>query len=130
MTTAIIAEGNTFELMSRVDIGGVVTGFTQAAISTITWKAFLESASADTAATNTGSATISTSVFDTLQTDARWKKDPTGYNFRLPFASGEFVTAGTFRIEVLVTPAAGSPFLLVDKTTGAPPMLTVRDMRT
>lgn len=52
-------------------------------------------------------------AFDTLQTDARWGQDETGYNFRFTLGPTAFPDGGkTYFVEVLVTPNGGTAFVL------------------
>jgi hypothetical protein len=58
--------------------------------------------------TNLGAANV---VFNTLQTDNRWTKDATGYNFRHTMGSSVFAIGGhTYRVE----------YKLTESSTGAP----------
>lgn len=50
---------------------------------------------------------VTESVFDTLQTDARWTEDDTGYNFLAVIPSDYFPSGGqTYRVEITVTPVS------------------------
>ena len=126
MTTAIVTEDSGWWLLARCNIDAVVADFTQANVSTVTWKAF--SVSDSTTATNTGTETVSSVVFDTLQTTPA-KPDATGYNLRIKFLATEFTSPGRYRLEVLVTPVSAQPFWIVD-SDGAPPVITVNEMWT
>jgi hypothetical protein len=58
--------------------------------------------------TGSGSLTVASTVYDTLQTDARWDADGTGYNFAtvLPascFPSGDHL----YRVVITITPSSG-----------------------
>ena len=109
---ANVEKGVAFEdtgvaLMARVQIAGA--NAEQADVTSITWKAF------DTADTSTvaasGTLTVADVVFDTLQTDGRWTRDTTGYNFRHNLAASVLVGGGkTYRIEHAWTPASGEVF--------------------
>ncbi len=53
-------------------------------------------------------------VFDTLQTDARWDRDNTGYNFRDRVAGSNFATGGdTYRVEYKFLGASSEQFWIV-----------------
>ena len=130
MTTAIVTEDGAFSVMARVDLDGAVASFLQAAISSITLAVYDVSDVSSTFATDT--LTVSSVVFDTLQTDGRWNVDSTGYNFKHDIAATVFVTPGRYRLEYLVTPTggAGSAFFIVDKDTREPPVIQVGPMAT
>jgi hypothetical protein len=58
--------------------------------------------------------TISTTVFDTLQTSVRWTKDTVGYNFLHTLPASSFpLGPRTYRVEYKFTPTSGDPFFLV-----------------
>jgi hypothetical protein len=84
----------------------------QSTISSISLKVFDLSSGEQVGAT--AALTVASVVFDILQTDDRWTKDGTGYNFRTT-VSGAYFSPGDrdYRIEVVFTPATGSPFPLV-----------------
>ncbi len=92
---------------------------TQGALSAITYT--IRDLSRGTTVAS-GSLTISSVVFDTLQTgDLAWVQDAIGYNFKtiLPGTAFAFTAVNdaaglpqprTFLISVLFTPASGQPF--------------------
>ena len=54
-------------------------------------------------------------IFDSLQTDARWTVDQTGYNFRheLDVSANEaFAAAGRYLVEFELTPSVGQVILV------------------
>lgn len=115
MSTVII-EGEAFE-DSSVSLMRCITGpngvnITQASISSITYKVFdLDDTSEPTA---TGSLTVSSVVFDTLQTDARWTKDSIGYNFRWDTPAALLEDGNkVYRFEIKFTTTAGEVFPVV-----------------
>lgn len=60
-----------------------------------------------------GSLTVSTVVFDTLQTDGYWTADALGYNFRHTYAGTLFTRGGgSYLIEYALTLAAGGQITL------------------
>jgi len=87
---------------------------TQASLTSISYKVFDLNSTTPSTAVATGTVTIATSVFDTLQTDAIWSEDTSGYNFKHTIASTVFTTGGhAYRVEYLFTPASGQPFWVV-----------------
>lgn len=120
MRTTII-EGVVFEdsgasLMARIK-GGDGANITQASISSIAYSVFsLSTTNGVTTGTETttGTLTVSDVVFDTLQTDARWGKDSTGYNFRWDVPASVLANGDTtYRIEIKFTPTSGEAFHVV-----------------
>lgn len=97
-------------LMARV-VGSDGNNLTQAATTAITCKVY------DGSGTNTLSptVTVASAIFDTLQTDARWTADATGYNFRFEVPATAFPSAkkGRHRVEFLFDQATGENFFLI-----------------
>lgn len=111
-TKAIIWEDGGAQCMARVS-GQDGAAITQASLSSITCKVFDISTSTPDGVVATPTVTISTSVFDTLQTDARWTKDSTGYNFRHSLAASVFATGDhVYRVEYKLAPTSGEAFWL------------------
>lgn len=73
----------------------------QADVSSISVKAFDEDG---TQIGSTQTATISTTIFDTIQTSETWALIPSGGNFRYTCPTSFFPVGGdTVRVEVLIT---------------------------
>ena len=105
--TGCVAEDSTFAVMLRLQVDGV--NATQSVLSSITWKAWDER---DTATAHaSGTLTVSSVVFDTLQTDGRWSADATGYNFRHDITQATFTDPGRYLIEYTVTMTGGNSFI-------------------
>lgn len=103
--------GVNVSLMGRVE-GDNGANVTQAAISSIAYSVgtlTVEDDGEETfAETASGSLTVADVVFDTLQTDARWDRDATGYNFRWTAPGSLRPTAGdTYRFVVTMTQSGG-----------------------
>ncbi len=118
MVATDIIRGKVFEdggatCMARI-IGQAGVAITQASLTSIGCKVFdLGGATPDTPIA-TSSLTISSVVFDTLQTDARWTYDTTGYNFLHAHAAATFPSGDTrYRVEYLFTPVSGAAFFAV-----------------
>ena len=102
--TGIVYEDSTFSLMSRFTVDGA--NATQSDCSLITMKAW-DVDDYDTPVLD-ATLTVSTVVYDTLQTDGRWSVDATGYNFRYDVADTVCTTAGNqYRFEAVVTTSGG-----------------------
>ena len=111
VTMATVFEDGGASLMARV-VGPDAANITQAGTTSITWAAY--DVVAGGAATASDTLTVSSVVFDTLQTDARWTVDSTGYNFRHDMPATTFATGGTtYRIEYKFTPASGEVYWVV-----------------
>ena len=98
--TQVVYEDSTFSVLARIHANG--TNVVQADVSTITYSIYpTDSTTAHTTAT---SLTVATVIFDTLQTDARWTKDITGYNWRHDVAATVLVDpTKDYQIEYKVT---------------------------
>jgi hypothetical protein len=83
----VVVEDSIFTIMARIHGDGA--NLVQADISSISYQIFYTDS--DTAHTGETSLTVSTVVYDTLQTDARWTVDSTGYNFRHDVSDGVLV---------------------------------------
>jgi hypothetical protein len=110
IVTDAVYEDSGFSLMARI-YGQAATAITQATISSIALKVFDISSSTQIA---TATPVVATCVFDTLQTDAYWTKDSTGYNFRYSTLAAH-VPAGCGRalFEFTFTPSSGAVFPVV-----------------
>ena len=112
-------EGQSPNLMARVT-GSDAVAITQAAIASIAYAVY---DLADTsAAVDSGTLTVADVVFDSLQTDARWTEDSTGYNFRWQLDGSQIdnfdVASGAeqkkrYRAEAVLTDTAGDKIVLV-----------------
>lgn len=90
----------------------------QADVSSITYTVYDLSDNSVVSGHDGASLTVASVVFDTLQTDARWRADATGYNFRHAIAATAFPTgAKTYRLEYKFTPASGAVYWLVYSVT-------------
>lgn len=119
-THGSVFDGGTITNMARVT-GADAANITQADVSSGTYSIFLlDDQDADD---RTGIAlhqdivlTIASVIFDTLQTDARWTIDDTGYNFRHTIdisSNAAFETAGRrFLVEYKLTPASGQVIIV------------------
>ena len=109
-TIATIYEDTGVTCMSRI-FGDDGLAVEQSDVSSIDLAVFKNTT---TSATYTASLTVADVIFDTLQTDARWSLDSTGYNFRYAvvasvFAEGDY----TYRLEFKFTPASGSQYFVI-----------------
>ena len=109
-TRATIYEDTGITCMARIQ-GDDAVNITQATTSAITVAVFKN---ANTAATYTASLTVADVVFDALQTDARWSKDSTGYNFRYAVIASVFADGdATYTVEFKFTPTSGSQYFVI-----------------
>lgn len=104
-------EDSGFSLMSRIQ-GEDGENITQSSINTITASFFNIDDTDDPQELGFSPIilTVSQVVFDTLQTDARWTKDATGYNFRYDVPKTVAVEPCKMRVEILFDPASGENF--------------------
>ena len=109
-------EGSDITCMARIQMNGA--NITQSDISAIERKIFdLDGDGPDTAE-DTSTPSVSTVVFDTLQTDGRWTKGGTGYNFRQLVGGALFPEANRrYLIEYKFTGDSGEIFYHVWENT-------------
>lgn len=109
-TLATIYEDTGVTCMSRI-LGDDAAAITQATTSAIVLNAFKNTS---TTPTYTASLTVADVVFDSYQTDARWSKDSTGYNFRYAVIASIFDAGdATYRLEFKFTPTSGSVYFVI-----------------
>ena len=107
---ASIWEDSGVFLAARI-LGNDGAYLTQATTSSITYLVHDITAGADI---TSGSLTVSSVIFDALQTDDRWTEDTTGYNFGYAAAASSFATPDhTYRVEFKFTPTSGQVFWVV-----------------
>lgn len=115
MADAKIHSSTAFEdsghsVMARVT-GNAATDIVQADITSIAYTVHDLKTGEKTV---TGTLTVSTVIFDTLQTDARWTEDITGYNFRYDIPASELPNGGReYKFEIVFNPASGENFTIV-----------------
>ena len=106
---ATVWEDGGATLMSRI-VGNDAANIVQADITSISRVVFVGS----TISTAETTPVVADVVFDTLQTDARWARDSTGYNFREAVLAAVFPDGDTiYRVEYKFTPASGEVFWVV-----------------
>lgn len=121
-THAIVFKNGTSTNMARV-VGADGANVTQSDITSGVYSIYLlddQDADSRTVVTghDAGALASANIIFDTLQTDAVWTKDDTGYNFRhTPVISvnAAFAIAGrNYLVEYTLTPsAAGAQVILI-----------------
>lgn len=96
-------------LMARI-IGPDATVLTTTKVTGITYSVY-DTAAPTTAIVGGSTLTVATVVFDTMQTDARWDRDATGYNFRYDVQSSELPNGKKkYRFEFKFDPVSGQDF--------------------
>lgn len=110
--TAVVWEDSGPQLMARV-VKDAGTAIAQSDISSIVYHVY-DTRDLTTDLAQNSPLTVSSVVFDSLQTDARWTEDDTGYNFRFQMDPDELPNAPrTALVEVIFTPASGYNFPVV-----------------
>lgn len=100
IVTQVIWQGSGCTLMARV-LGNNAQAITKASLSALVGKA--TNLITGTQVSLTVSA--ASNVFDTLQTDAYWTEDATGYNFRALVPAAAIGAAVRYRCDFTFTPA-------------------------
>ncbi len=116
VTKAMVWEDGGAAFMARI-VGNDAANITQASITGGTVKVF------DSSGTSVLDSTITktTHIFDTLQTDARWTVDSTGYNFLYAMADTVFSTGNEmYTVEFMFDPASGNDFPVVYEVEALP----------
>ena len=88
---------------------------TQAVVSSIQREIFDIDGATPDVAVDSKTLVVADSVFDTLQTDARWPstKDSIGYNFRDTVAASVLATGDhSYQVEYMFTPSSGEAYML------------------
>lgn len=108
--TATVWEDASATLMARI-VGIDAAAITQATISSIAYRI----ADRHTKATiDSDTLTVSSVVFDTLQTDARWTADATGYNFRWTLSAAQLPTGNrSVSVDLTLTTTGGDTIPVV-----------------
>ena len=110
-TNATIYEDTGITCMSRI-LGDDASAITQATTSAITLAVFKNTKTGTP--TYTASLTVADVVFDSYQTNARWDKDSTGYNFLSAVIASVFDDGdATYRLEFKFTPTSGSQYFVI-----------------
>jgi hypothetical protein len=105
-------------LMNRVK-NAAGSDITQASTTSVKYKVFAcsnKDAVIEASGTQVGTETtetVSSVVFDTLQTAAPWSADSTGYNLKITLPPGSRPDGGWHRVEVVITPTTGSAYPIV-----------------
>jgi hypothetical protein len=119
-TYSTVFHDGTVTLLARV-LSNAGVAITQASISTVTYTVYLlddQDPDVRTAVANHSavSLTVANVIYDTLQTDAVWTKDATGYNFRhtiVVATNNAFGTVGrNFLVEYKLTPVSGQVIIV------------------
>jgi hypothetical protein len=107
----VVIEDGGATLLARI-VGNAGTVITQATITSITYQEFKKGTTIDIAVNSP--LTVSSVVFDALQTDAIWTIDSTGYNFSYAAAATEFPDGReTYEWEFKFTPSTGQVFYIL-----------------
>lgn len=97
--TQIVWEGATPILLARV-VGMAGANITQASLNSLAYMVVKDVAGVITTVIAETSLTIADIIFDTLQTDAIWTKDSTGYNFKHQLAATDIPDPSTkYRVQ-------------------------------
>ena len=105
----VVREASSFSVMYRIQADGA--DITQAAVSSIQYAVINDGTKE--VITSLASLTVSSVVFDTLQTDDRWTEDNTGYNFRHDVDQSVLTDPDiSYRFEYKVTLSGGNEFWL------------------
>jgi len=119
-TYGTVEKGGTVTCLARV-VGEDAAVINQASISTATYSVFLlDDDDPDSRTVVSGhddaSLTVSAIIFNSLQTDARWSVDSTGYNFRHTIdvsSNNAFAVAGrNYLVEYRLMPATGQVIIV------------------
>ena len=122
VTRAVVHEDSTVTLLARVlvDASNVLTAAVQSDFSTITYTVHAKDGTSVTAQTT---LTISSTIYNSLQTGNIWsttldKDGFTGFNFKATVAASSFPTgATTYTVEVKFTLTGGGVFYGVFEPT-------------
>lgn len=112
VTAEAVWENCSVTELARIQRNG--SNVTQAALTSITRYIYDLDGGAPSTPIATDSLTIAATIFDSLQTDGRWTKDGTGYNFRDVIDGSNFDTPShRYRVEYVFVGSGGEKFVLV-----------------
>jgi len=119
-TYGTVFKGGSATCLARI-VGHDATAITRTDVSSIQYSIYLLAADdPDSRTVVAGHDAVAvdkiTTIFDSLQTDARWTRDDVGYNFRHTIdvtSNGAFMLAGRdYLVEYRLTPTTGQVILV------------------
>jgi hypothetical protein len=113
----IIWEDSGCQLLARI-VGVDAAAIVQADVSSISYSVYErdeeDAPGSGSAVRENAALTVSSVVFNALQTDARWTVDSTGYNFRYAAPVTDFPNPSkVYDVEIKFTPASGDVYHVV-----------------
>lgn len=114
---AEIYEDGTPVILARIT-GAANTALTQGSVSAI---AYTITDTSTSTVIDSGTLTISNVIYNSLQTDAVWTHDATGYNFKWSPSASSFPTGGvTYAVELQITATGGEKIQVPFSLTTVP----------
>ena len=102
-----IIEGSDSQALFRID-GSDGANIQQADVSTIAREIFDTTTKTPTVSIDSSAPVVADTIYDTLQTDSRWTRDSTGFNFADTIAGSVCSDGGrVYRVEYTMTGPLG-----------------------